>query len=106
MPIRTALPPAPLPKSLLGRYRLLAPAAAVRVSPLCLGSMNFGMNWKGYMGSCDQPTVESILDHFYEQGGNFVDTSCNYQFEQSEQWIGEWMAKRGNRDEMSTYHTP
>jgi aryl-alcohol dehydrogenase-like predicted oxidoreductase len=52
------------------------------------------------VGKTDQQTVENILDHFYSQGGNFVDTSSNYQFQQSEQWIGEWMEKRGNRDQM------
>jgi aryl-alcohol dehydrogenase-like predicted oxidoreductase len=62
--------------------------------------MNFGDNWKDYMGHCDQKTTEGILDFFYENGGNFIDTANNYQFEQSEKWIGEWMKKRGNRDEM------
>lgn len=52
------------------------------------------------MGACDQKTTESILDYFYEQGGNFIDTANNYQFGESEMWIGEWMKKRGNRDEM------
>lgn len=52
------------------------------------------------MGACDQPTTESILDFFYEQGGNFIDTSNNYQFQESEKWIGEWMKKRDNRDQM------
>lgn len=37
--------PAPPPKSHLGRYRLLAPTAGVKVSPLCLGAMNFGEGW-------------------------------------------------------------
>jgi aryl-alcohol dehydrogenase-like predicted oxidoreductase len=52
------------------------------------------------VGKTDQKTVESILDHYYSQGGNFIDTSSNYQFEESEKWIGEWMAKRGIRDQM------
>lgn len=38
-------PAAPPPKSLLARYRMLSPTAAVRVSPLCLGAMNFGNAW-------------------------------------------------------------
>lgn len=33
------IPPAP-PKSVLGRHRILAPTASVRVSPLCLGGMS------------------------------------------------------------------
>ncbi|KAL1877851.1 hypothetical protein VTK73DRAFT_8378 [Phialemonium thermophilum] len=55
---------------------------------------------KHYMGHCDQKTVESILDFYYEQGGNFIDTSNNYQFGESEMWIGEWMRRRRNREEM------
>lgn len=52
------------------------------------------------MGSCNQKTTEDILDYFHSQGGNFIDTSNNYQHEQAEQWIGEWMKKRGVRDQM------
>lgn len=62
--------------------------------------MNFGDAWKGLLGTCDQETVEGILDYFYQQGGNFIDTANNYQFEESESWIGQWMKKRGNRDQM------
>ncbi|KAL7627717.1 hypothetical protein AAE478_001912 [Parahypoxylon ruwenzoriense] len=97
---RTALQMAPPPKSPLARYRILSPTASVRVSPLCLGAMNFGEAWKDFMGACDQKTTEGILDFFYEQGGNFIDTSNNYQGEESEIWIGEWMKKRGVRDQM------
>lgn len=35
----------PEPKSALGRYRLLSPSAAIKVSPLALGTMNFGDAW-------------------------------------------------------------
>lgn len=52
------------------------------------------------MGACDKDTVNEILDFFYDQGGNFIDTSNNYQFEESETWIGEWMKRRGVRDQM------
>lgn len=52
------------------------------------------------VGACDQKTSEGILDFFYEQGGNFIDTSSNYQAEESEKRIGEWMKKRGVRDQM------
>ncbi|KAH7319921.1 norsolorinic acid reductase [Stachybotrys elegans] len=90
----------PSPKSHLGRYRLLSPTASVRVSPLCLGAMNFGNAWESYMGACDQATTEIILDYYFDQGGNFIDTASNYQFQESETWIGEWMAKRGNRDQI------
>lgn len=65
---------APEPKSPLGLYRMLAPSAGVRVSPLCLGAMNFGDAWKEYMGECGKEQTEAILDFFYENGGNFIDT--------------------------------
>ncbi|KAG8628143.1 hypothetical protein KVT40_004016 [Elsinoe batatas] len=91
---------APAPKSNLGYHRLLSPTAGIRVSPLCLGAMNFGSSWESFMGSCDKKTTFEILDYFYDQGGNFIDTANNYQNEESEQWIGEWMEQRGNRSEM------
>ncbi len=34
-------------------------------------------------------------------GGNFIDTANIYQNEESEVWIGEWMAERGCRDRMA-----
>ena len=95
-----AFTPAPLPKSLLGYHRILAPTAGVRVSPLCLGAMNFGNAWEEFMGKCDKKEAFQILDYFYENGGNFIDTANNYQAEESETWIGEWIAERGNRDEL------
>jgi hypothetical protein len=64
----------PKPKSLLDFHRILSPTAGVRVSPLCLGAMNFGNAWESGMGKCDKETSFAILDFFYEQGGNFVDT--------------------------------
>ncbi|CAK7266487.1 hypothetical protein SEPCBS119000_002049 [Sporothrix epigloea] len=97
------LAPASPPTSGLSRYRLLSPLAGVRVSPLCLGSMNFGDSWKEYMGACDHDTVDGLLDAFYDKAnetGNFIDTANNYQNGESESWIGEWMEKRGVRDQM------
>ncbi|RAH55770.1 norsolorinic acid reductase [Aspergillus piperis CBS 112811] len=92
--------PAPKPASRLGYHRVLAPSAGVKVSPLCLGAMNFGDSWKEFMGECNKEQTFALLDEFYRLGGNFIDTANNYQFEESEKWIGEWMAARGNRDQM------
>lgn len=88
------------PVSLLGRHRLLSPTAGVRVSPLTLGAMNFGNAWSASLGECSKETSFEILDYFYKQGGNFIDTAVNYQFGESEEWLGEWMEVRGVRDEM------
>ncbi|UNI21760.1 Putative aryl-alcohol dehydrogenase aad14 [Purpureocillium takamizusanense] len=91
---------APEPKTELGRYRILSSTAGIRVSPLQLGAMSVGDAWAGFMGSMSKEQSFALLDHFAEAGGNFIDTANNYQAEQSEAWIGEWMAARGNRDQM------
>ncbi|KAF2267219.1 Aldo/keto reductase [Lojkania enalia] len=89
-----------VPVSLLGRHRILSPTAGVKVSPLCLGAMNFGEAWKSSLGECSKETAFEILDYFFHAGGNFIDTAVNYQFNESELWLGEWMEARKNRDEM------
>lgn len=88
------------PTSELGRYRVLAPSAGIRVSPLALGAMSIGDSWSDWMGSMDKESSFKLLDAFYDAGGNFIDTANNYQNEQSEAWIGEWAAKRGIRDQL------
>jgi aryl-alcohol dehydrogenase-like predicted oxidoreductase len=62
--------------------------------------MNFGDAWTQLMGKCDKKTVFEILDYFYDQGGNFIDTANNYQNEESETWIGEWLTERKNRHDI------
>lgn len=52
------------------------------------------------MGECSKETAFEILDFYYSQGGNFIDTANGYQAEESEQWLGEWMESRGRRDEI------
>lgn len=83
------LPAHPPPRSPLDRHRQLTPSASVRVSPLCLGAMNFGDAWKDSLGECPKETAVEILDYFVSQGGNFIDTANNYRNEESEKWIGE-----------------
>jgi aryl-alcohol dehydrogenase-like predicted oxidoreductase len=92
--------PAPEPATELGRYRVLSSTAGIRVSPLQLGAMSIGDAWSEFMGSMDKASSFKLLDAFVEAGGNFIDTANNYQDEQSETWIGEWMAERKNRDRM------
>lgn len=56
----------------------------------------------GMMGVMPKSDVFALLDFFHSQGGNFIDTANNYQSEQSESWIGEWLASKpeGFRDQM------
>lgn len=72
----------------------------LEVSALCLGTMNFGTR-------IDEDTSFAILDRFREAGGNFLDTSNNYNQwlgggdgGESEAVIGRWLRSRGAADEM------
>lgn len=72
-------------------------ATDLRVYPLCLGGNVFG--W-----TADAETSESVLDAYAAAGGNFIDTADYYpawvpgnRGGESEEIIGEWMRKRGNR---------
>ncbi|KAI0332729.1 norsolorinic acid reductase [Cubamyces sp. BRFM 1775] len=96
-----AFAPQPQPANELGRYRLLSPSAGVRVSPICLGTMSLGQAWAGGMAEAQlQTTGRTFLDKFFDNGGNFVDTSNNYQNGESETYLGAWMAARKNRDQI------
>lgn len=87
-------------QSPLARYRQLAPSASVRVSPLCLGTMTFGGAHPERYGECSKEEAFAIMDHFYKNGGNYLDTANTYQDGNSEVWVGEWMAARKNRDDL------
>ncbi|KAJ5171100.1 Aryl-alcohol dehydrogenase (AAD) [Penicillium coprophilum] len=91
---------APEPATPLGRYRVLSSTAGVRVSPLQLGAMSIGDAWSQFMGSMNKEQSFALLDAFVAAGGNFIDTANNYQNEQSETWLGEWMTARNNRDQI------
>ncbi len=69
-------------------YRTLG-RSGLRVSPLCLGTMNFG-------GPTDAATAERIIAQASEAGINFVDTADAYTGGQSEQITGA--AIRSERD--------
>ncbi|RAH41039.1 Aldo/keto reductase [Aspergillus brunneoviolaceus CBS 621.78] len=92
--------PAPPPPTALGRYRTLSSTAGIRVSPFQLGAMSIGTAWSGGLGSMTKEASFALLDAYLAAGGNFIDTANNYQNEESERWIGEWMALRGVRDHL------
>lgn len=78
----------------LNHYRLVG-RSGLRVSPLCLGTMTFGLSW-GW-GS-DKEVSREIFDTYLDRGGNFVDTANYYTGGTSEEWIGEFM--EGKREEI------
>jgi NDP-hexose 2,3-enoyl reductase len=62
--------------------------AGVKVSPVCLGNMNFG-------GSVDEPTSRALMEKSVEAGVNFFDTANVYQKTVSEQILGRWLSDGG-----------
>ncbi|KAJ7605455.1 NADP-dependent oxidoreductase domain-containing protein [Mycena polygramma] len=93
--------PVPPPPTKLGYYRLLSPNAGVHVSPLQLGAMTIGDKWEKHgFGAMSKEASFKLLDAYFDRGGNFIDTSGNYQNGSSEEFIGEWMERRGIRDQL------
>src|SRR3954469_13438608 len=72
-------------------YRFLG-RTGLRVSPLCLGTMNFGPE-------TDEATSHEIMDAGLDAGINFFDTANVYGGRETEQIIGRWFALGGGRRE-------
>ncbi|KXN83117.1 Aryl-alcohol dehydrogenase [NADP(+)] [Leucoagaricus sp. SymC.cos] len=89
----------PPPQSGLARYRVFSPNAGVHVSPIQLGAMSIGDQWDK-MGAMSKESSFKLLDAYFDNGGNFIDTACNYQNGTSEAFIGEWAEQRGIRDQL------
>ena len=76
------------------------PNTNLEVHPLCLGGNVFGF-------SADVANSEVVLDYYFDNGGNFIDTADMYSQwapghvgGESETIIGNWMKKRSNRTKM------
>ena len=76
------------------------PKTELQVHPLCLGGNVFG--W-----SASKKESFKILDYYFDNGGNFIDTADVYsQWHEgnsggeSESIIGKWMKGRNNRSQM------
>ncbi|MGP1309089.1 MAG: aldo/keto reductase [Phycisphaerales bacterium] len=66
--------------------------SGLRVSPLCLGTMTFGLDWE--WGSTPEDS-KAILAEYLDQGGNFLDTANMYTKGHSEKIIGDYMREKG-----------
>jgi len=76
------------------KYRYLG-NSGLAVSAVCLGTATFGQKEWG----CSEEIANDILNAYYEQGGNFIDTADQYADTLSEQIIGKWL-KTKNRDDL------
>jgi predicted aldo/keto reductase-like oxidoreductase len=48
------------------------------------------------MGELSKETAFQTLDLYHSQGGNFIDTANNYQDDEIEEWLGEWLSTHKN----------
>lgn len=93
----SALPPEPLDAALTRPIAIPAPRrlgeSGLAVHPMALGTSPFG--W-----TADQQASERILDRFADLGGDFIDTADDYSGGRAELFVGDWMRRRGNRDDL------
>ena len=75
-------------------HRLLG-RTGVRVSPLCLGTMNFG-------GGTDEPDAIRMVHAAFDAGINLVDTADVYNGGESERIVGKALAGRRDRVVLAT----
>lgn len=68
--------------------------SGLKVSRLCLGTMNFGNESWG----CDEATSRKVIDAFLDAGHNFIDTANTYAGGASEEIVGRAIGPR--RDEV------
>lgn len=81
------------------RYGIFGSHTGLPVSEIVLGTGVFGTRW----GHGAEPhEALRILNRYAEAGGNFIDTSNNYQFGQSEELLGEFLKKRRDQFVLAT----
>jgi aryl-alcohol dehydrogenase-like predicted oxidoreductase len=71
------------------RYRIFGRQTGLRVSELALGAGNFGTRW-GH--GAERGEAKRVFDAYVEAGGNFIDTADSYQFGESEEIVGDFIA--------------
>ena len=76
--------------------------SGLRVSPLCMGTMTFGEDW-GW-GSTPEDSA-AIIDAYLDRGGNFLDTANKYHGGETEQIVGNWLAKSSGRRDRTVLAT-
>lgn len=87
----------------LDHYRLLG-RSGLRVSPLALGTMTFGLA-EGTWGSTREE-ARALIDRYTDRGGNFIDTADFYgQMGGSEEWLGELVKGRRHPLVISTKYS-
>jgi len=74
-------------------HRLLG-RSGLRVSPLALGTMTFGLDW-GW--GAERKEARRMFDAYVDRGGNFLDSASTYTNGTAERLLGEFAAGRRDR---------
>ncbi|CAB5314413.1 unnamed protein product [Rhizophagus irregularis] len=85
----------------LDDYVLLG-RSGLRVSPLCLGTATFGEQWG--IGA-NKEESKKVFDLYYERGGNFFDTACNYNDGEGERFLGDYVSDKRSDVVIATKYT-
>jgi aryl-alcohol dehydrogenase-like predicted oxidoreductase len=84
------------------RYKIFGRRTGLRVSELALGAGNFGTRW-GH--GAERNEAKKVFDAYVEAGGNFIDTADTYQFGESEELVGEFIASDRDNFVITTKYT-
>jgi aryl-alcohol dehydrogenase-like predicted oxidoreductase len=84
------------------RYKIFGRRTGLRVSELALGAGNFGTRW-GH--GAERGEAKKVFDRYVEAGGNFIDTADSYQFGESEEIVGDFIAADRDYFVLATKYT-
>ena len=84
------------------RYKIFGRHTGLRVSELALGAGNFGTRW-GH--GAERAEAKKVFDAYVEAGGNFIDTADSYQFGESEELVGDFIASDRDYFVLATKYT-
>lgn len=84
------------------KYKLFGTTTGLYASEMVLGTAMFGTS-SGYGASLEE--ARDIFQRYTEAGGNFIDTSDQYQLGESERLIGEFIAANRNDFVISSKYT-
>lgn len=84
------------------RYKIFGRRTGLRVSELALGAGNFGTRW-GH--GAERKEAKKVFDAYGEAGGNFIDTADSYQFGESEEIVGDFIAAERDHFVVATKYT-
>ena len=84
------------------RYKIFGRRTGLRVSELALGAGNFGTRW-GH--GAEAREAKKVFDRYVEAGGNFIDTADSYQFGESEELVGDFIAADRDYFVLATKYT-